>query len=274
LSVQAKVQPSIKPQPTRRRISVLVLLISIAVTLAALNLAVTGLRTWVQRPAQSVPGGLLYATTFQNANDTDWYQYQSALSAQITNGTLQMSADQAGNGIFSQLNYPFGNFDVDVMTHQLAGDDPFTEYGILFRYQDVNNFYEFKVSADGAYSIVRNLNGSLEDLSPRHSIKGFSSGPNHYNDLRVVGVGNQYRFYLNGQLLTLCPKGNDKRATWANPNSDEYECASNGKQSTQTLIDPTFANGEIALGLFESTGGSSVPVQVAFSNLVVYAPSS
>ena len=241
--------------------------------MVALNVAVTGAKSLLLKPAQPAPGALLYATTFQNPNDADWYQYQSALSAQITNGTMQLSADQPGSGIYSQLSYAFGDFDVDVVTHQVAGDDPYSEYGILFRYQDVNNFYEFKVSTDGYYSVVRNLNGNAEDVSPRHLVTGFASGPNHFNDLRVVGVGNQYRFYLNGQLLTLCPKGNDKRATWADPNSEQYQCASNGKQSTQILTDSTFADGEIGLGLFESTSGSSVPVQLAFSNLVVYGPS-
>jgi len=171
--------------------------------------------------------------------------------------------DTASDGIYSPLNYPLADFDVRVVGQHLTGDDPYSEYGVLFRYQDSKNYYMFKFRADGAYHVERTVNGVTTDLSAPHTAPVASPGPNHYNDLRVVGSGSKFQFYLNGQLLTLCPKGSDKFSTW---NGDQ--CISNGGQTSQSLIDTTFSDGKIGLGLYENDQA----VKVAFSNFVVYSP--
>jgi hypothetical protein len=230
--------------------------------MAALNLAVSGLKALLLRPAKVAPGALLYATTFQNANNVDWYQYQGTSSVQIADGTLKVSMDEPNNSIFSPLNYTFGDFDMSVVARQLSGDDPYSEYGLLFRYQDKKNYYMFKVRGDGAYHIERTLNGQTVDLSAPHTAPSFAPGANHVNDLRVVASGNQFRFYLNDQQLTLCLKGSDKISTW---NGDQ--CISNGGKS-DTLTDASFADGQIGLGVYENESA----LEIAFSNLVVYGP--
>lgn len=264
MSIQAQVQTPTQPQSTRRRISLLGILIAIVIIMAALNLAVTGVKSLFLRSAQPAPGALLYVTAFQNPNDTDWYQYQGTSSVQIVNGALTVSMDEPNNSIFSPLNYTFGDFDASVVVSQLNGDDPYSEYGILFRYRDSKNYYMFKVRGDGAYHIERTLNGQTVDLSAPHTASSFAPGANHINDLRVVASGTQFRFYLNGKLLILCPKGSDKFSTW-----NGEQCLSNGGQTSNALTDTTFADGQLGLGLYEN----DTAVEVAFSNLVIYGPS-
>ena len=250
--------------PVRRRFPLLRILIGLALLAAVVNLIIAGGQALI-RPTSGAPGTLLYATQFQDSADSDWYQYKSASNAQISNSKLLLSMDVRSQGIFSPLNFLLADFDVRVVSQQISGDDPFSLYGILFRYQNPNNYYIFYLESDGAYSVARVLNGDKVDLSARHPLPGAVLGPNHYNDLRVVGSGNQFRFYLNGQLLTLCPKGNDKRATW---NGDQ--CVSNGGQTSQILTDATFSNGKIGLGLYENDQA----VAVAFSNFLIYSPQS
>jgi len=251
--------------PGRRRITILMVFIGMLFILGILYLLVSGVKTLV-KSGNGAPGTLLYATMFNDPNDPDWYQYQSALSAQINNNTLTLSADQsAPGGVYSPLNYTFADFDVrvDVQQTQMDDTDPYSEYGILFRYQDPRNYYMFKVRGDGYYHIERTINGASVDLSAPNVAPNFAPGNNRINDLRVVGIGDTFRFYLNGQLLTLCPKGNDKYSTW-----NGSQCMSNGGQTSQSLTDSTFGYGQIALGLYQNQSA----VQVAFSNLVVYSP--
>ena len=254
--------PTKSAKPVRPRVPLLRILIALAVIVAALNACILGAKALI-KPGNGAPGTLLYATQFQDPKDADWYQYQSAASLQITNNTLLLSMDVASEGVFSPLNYPLADFDVHVVGHQLSGDDPYSEYGVLFRYQDPKNYYMFKFRADGAYHVERTLIGVTADLSAPHVAPVAAPGSNHYNDLRVVGSGSQFQFYLNGQLLTLCPKGNDKFSTW---NGDK--CLSNGGQTSQTLTDTTFPDGKIGLGLYENQQA----VSVAFSNFVVFSP--
>jgi hypothetical protein len=264
LSIQAQAPTQAKLPSARQRISLLAILIGIAVIMAAFNLVVAGVKL-LFKPAHPASGALLYATMFQNPNDTDWYQYQGTSSVQITNGSLNVNVDELSNSIFSPLNYLFNDFDARVVVRQLNGDDPYSEYGILFRYQDSKNYYMFKIRGDVAYHVERTLNGQTIDLSAPHTAPSFAPGANHVNDLHVVANGNQFRFYLNDQPLILCPKGSDKFSTW-----NGERCLSNGGQTSDTLIDTTFSDGEIGLGLYENESA----VQVAFTNLTIYSPQS
>ncbi|MHB8629234.1 MAG: family 16 glycoside hydrolase [Aggregatilineales bacterium] len=267
MSIQAQAPTQTKPQSARRQPSLLAILIGLAIFMEALNLAVSGVKL-LTKPGRPASGALLYATMFQNPNDADWYQYQGQSSVQIAEGTLKVSMDEPGKSIFSQLNYNFNDFDVRVVVADLNGDDPFNEYGILFRYQDLKNYYMFKVLGDGRYHVERTLNGETLDLSALHPAPSFALGANHVNDLRVVAIGSQFRFYLNDQLLTLCLKGSDKVSTW---NGDK--CVSKGGLSNM-LTDTTFSDGQIGLGMVEDSSESVSPVQVAFSNLTIYGPQS
>ncbi len=252
------------PAHPARRITFFGGLLIVIVLLIVANLAVISIKA-LAKPAQTTPGTLLYATQFKDANDKDWYQYAGALSTQITNGTLLISADTAKDGTYSDLNYDLNDFDIRVVTREMLGDDPYGEYGVLFRYRDRNNYYMLKVRADGAYHIVRSVNGKVEDLSAPHTSPAILPGVNHVNDLRVVGQADHFQFYINGQPLTLCPKGTDKFSTW---NGDQ--CLSNNKQTSQDLIDSTFPDGRLALGVYEN----ETKIQVAFSNVLIYSPSA
>lgn len=247
---------------TPRRMSCFGVLLALIGLLALLNLAVVGVKV-LAKPGISPSGQLLYATQFTNSADPDWTQYTSALSYQITGGALVVTADTPKQGAYSDLNYGFSDFDVRVVAGVTIGDDPYSEYGILFRWQNPNNYYMFRVRGDGAYHVARVINGKQDDMSAPHPTPLLALGTNHVNDLRVVGKGDQFQFYINGQLLTLCPKGNDKFSTWSGE-----QCLSNHQQTAQSISDLTFATGAIGLGVYENNS----KVQVAFTNVVIYSP--
>jgi hypothetical protein len=256
--------------PKRTFLSRLLILVAIAAILGALHIGAVALKPVLSAPPVLATGDVLYATNFDSPTDPDWEQYKGGQIAQIQNGVLEIGTDAVKSNIFAPLTYPFGDFDLRVTTRYSTGDvnsDPYSEYGVLFRLVDIRNYYLFRVRADGAYRITRNLNGVQEDLSaaidPSRAKSPYTVGIGRYNDLRIVAKADQFTFYVNGNPLTLCPKGSDKRSTW-----NGEKCASNNQQTADFLTDSTFRSGRIALAVYQN----SDPIKVEFDQLILIAP--
>ncbi len=252
--------------PRRRALywRLIALLLIVIVVLGIANLAILGLRT-LDRPGQPAPKALLYASTFDAYNE-EWDQFIGQMSAQIANHSLVIKVDTAHDGIYSALNHDFGDFDVRVNARRLVSEDPNASIGLLFRYQDRNDFYMFVITND-SYCVERHQGGKVDKLSACHHSSAVLPGLNTVNQMRVVGQGGHFKFYVNDQQLLLCPKGSDKFSTWIG--SDQDQCASNNKQTSNELVDNTFDYGKIGVGVrTEATPG----IQVAFNNVLVYGP--
>lgn len=127
-----------------------------------------------------------------------------------------------------------GAIEADV---NLASGPAETSAGIVFRYQDEQNFYFFGVSGDGYYVLAVLNNGTWTQLfdwtiSPQVQREGSA------NRLRVEMAGDRFRVYVNGTLL------------------DEAR-------------DTTFRSGGIALAVNTFDQGNAT---VLFKNFVIYKP--
>ncbi|MCS6872851.1 MAG: hypothetical protein RML95_11590 [Anaerolineae bacterium] len=245
--------------------------------LSVLNLALVAF-IGIDQPSNAPSGTLLYVSTFDDdpESSTDdslnnqWAQYSGQDSAVIQDGILYLSIGSAG-GVFSDLNHPFADLDVEVLTGWESGDPEVVEaaeVSLMFRYRDVRNFYAFKLRGDGAYRVERLQNGALEVLSEWQIAPQALSGLGAFNRLRVVARGDQLRFFINDQPLLVCPKGADRRSTWNGLRSGT--CLSNNRQTAEFLIDSAFKTGKIALGAVAGQGATGF--RVAFDNVIVLAP--
>ena len=72
------------------------------------------------------------------------------------------------------------------------------EYGVVFRYQDPENTYYFRVSADGRYRLGKRVEGDWVDLVPWTPSGIISQDPTD-NRLWVTCEGNSIAAYVNGQ---------------------------------------------------------------------------
>jgi hypothetical protein len=237
-------------------------LILIIVSLfSVVNVVILGIET-LDRPGRPAPGELLYASTF-DAYNQEWSQFPGQMSSQIVDGSLVIKVDAAQNGAYSVLDHDFSDFDVRIDAKRVAANDPYNEIGLLFRYRDRDNYYMFKILGDGSYCVERWSGGKLEILSACHPSPAVLPGLNAVNQIRVVGRGNRFQFYVNDQALILCPKGSDKYSTWSGD-----QCLSNNKKTSPMLIDDTFDYGKIGVGVRVRTPG----IQVAFDNVLVCGP--
>jgi TolB protein len=73
-------------------------------------------------------------------------------------------------------------------------------YGILFRFQDRDNFYRFDISGDGFFLLSKFHNGEWVTLVPWTATSAVNVG-HDTNRLAVEAVGSQIRVYANDDLL-------------------------------------------------------------------------
>jgi hypothetical protein len=86
----------------------------------------------------------------------------------------------------------------------MVGGPIIGSYGIVFRAQDVNNWYSFLISGDGKFQLAclyDNAGYSIVDWTPMAAVKG----PGSVNHLRLVVDGPQIGAYVNGELLAIVP---------------------------------------------------------------------
>ncbi len=127
------------------------------------------------------------------------------------------------------------DFYLEVETAHVAGPLD-NEFGVLFRYEDDENFYMFSISSDGYYRLQKLVDDEWESIVKWKRSDAINTGEESVNRLGLLAVGTFIVLLVNDEVV------------------DEIE-------------DDTFAAGNIGLaaGAFEETG-----VEIAFDNLKVW----
>ncbi len=215
-------------------------------------------------------GEVAYVATFDDFTD-DWNLYQGRLSAQINDSTLRLTAGDINIRPFSTSKQYWGDFDFTV--HATPVDGPINNgYGVIFRLQnkgnsspDDDNFYLFLISSDGYYQVVRSIDGEQKTLSAWIPSPLVVQGLEVSNIVRVVAVGDQFRFYINDHPVQLCiPDNPDGESTYNEPLGG---CI--GGQMVDSLTDDTIPYGQLGVVIqaLDEPG-----VVVDFDNVLVVGP--
>lgn len=127
------------------------------------------------------------------------------------------------------------DFLLEVDTAHVAGPLD-NEFGILFRYVDGDNFYEFAISSDGFYGLWKQVGDEWQTIIRWTRSGMIHTGEGSSNRIGVLAQGKRIVLLVNGKVLA------------------EAE-------------DDTFAQGRVALvvGAFEEDG-----VEIAFDNLRIW----
>ncbi len=211
-----------------------------------------------------------YISTFDVVPD-DWTLYEGRLSSQVAEGMIVLEADSFSSLPFSTARPYWADFDLTVQASPRGG--PLNNgYGIIFRLKSKGNtspadddYYLFLVSSDGYYQVARSVEGKQRELSTWIPSSLVNQGFDVINTLRVVAVGNGFRFFINGQPVQLCvPEASDGVSTY-----DERRGGCIGGAMVDTLTDSAITDGQIGVAVqsFDEPG-----VVVAFDNVVVMGP--
>jgi len=93
----------------------------------------------------------------------------------------------------------FDDFALEIDARLVSGPKE-THYGLLFRHQDNDNFYFFRVSGDGYYSVDKQLDDRWKTIQRKRQSDFIEEG-NSTNHLKVVCKGSQIVVYVNGYHL-------------------------------------------------------------------------
>jgi serine/threonine protein kinase len=214
--------PIMTPQPTEPLIEVVVP-------------AVTPTRGAAPQASPAPTEAPLFADDFSQANSGWAKELEDDYEVGYFEGEYRILVKKKNTTAWSTSDQSFTDFLLSVDARQAGGSNN-NAYGLIYRYQDSDNFYYFRVNGNGFYSAAKMVDGKWKTLvgwkkSPH--VKGGQST----NHLKLVCRGRYMSFYVNGEHL----------AEW---------------------WDSTFTEGDIGLaaGTYDKAG-----VLIYFDNLEVYA---
>ena len=164
----------------------------------ACNLSIAGCRN-----TTNLPPNVLFRDDFSNSS-CGWDSARSDDgSTGYDNGTYHITVhktqyDMWGN-TNSKLNFNDAHIEVDATRN--SGPDT-GDFGIICRYQDTNNFYQFMATSDGYYGILVVKGGTQTELASSDAklqqTGTINKGATAKNHLRADCVGNTLTLYING----------------------------------------------------------------------------
>lgn len=117
------------------------------------------------------------------------------------NNRYQIEVNASNLVAWGLANRDVADFEMEVEARQEGGDEK-SSYGLLFRFQDRENFYRFDISGDGFYLLSKFVNGewfTLVDWTGSEFINRGDAG----NILKVSTFGPAIAVYVNFKKSTL-----------------------------------------------------------------------
>ncbi len=99
-------------------------------------------------------------------------------------------------------DHNFTDFVLDVTTAQIGGPTD-GEFGVLFRYQDSDNYYAAEISANGWLRVFKMVEDEKYDLVQWETEPLVIEGLGNAHHLRVIAQESRLAFYINGTLAAL-----------------------------------------------------------------------
>lgn len=116
------------------------------------------------------------------------------------NNRYQIEVNASNLVAWGLANRDVSDFEMEVEAKLEDGDDK-NSYGLLFRFQDRDNFYRFDISGDGYFLLSKFADGewtNLHDWTASDAINIDGSA----NILRIAAFGPDITTWVNGQELT------------------------------------------------------------------------
>lgn len=197
----------------------------------------------VVTPAGEGGGGqqsnILFSDDFSSTN-SGWDRVQEDdVVTDYANGGYRIYVNEVNYDMWANPSKSFpGDVRIEVDATKSGGPDD-NDFGLICRYQDVDNFYFFMISSDGYAAIGKYEGGSQQFISSDNmqKVDGITPGA-ATNHIRADCIGSELKLYVNGNLVA-------------------------------TATDSSFTSGDVGLmaGTFDTAG-----TDILFDNFYVYKP--
>jgi Tol biopolymer transport system component len=142
---------------------------------------------------------LVYDDDFSNPSSGWDDAFDRYTTKQYGNNKYYVDITTSNLVAWGLANRKVGDFRLQVDAAQEEGPNN-NGYGVLFRFQDRDNFYRFDISGDGFFLLSRFYDGEWVTLVPWTASSAVNVGQ-ATNRLAVEAVGSQIRVYANDALL-------------------------------------------------------------------------
>lgn len=149
-----------------------------------------------------LPPDVLFKDDFSDPS-SGWDQVDSSDGmTDYENGYYRILVNSEDTDVWANPGLHFTNVVVEVDATKAGGSDD-NDFGVICRYQDVNNFYFFIISSDGYYGVGKIVDGEqsiigTDQLYPDDSIRQ----GNTTNHLKADCVGSHLVLHVNGTKIT------------------------------------------------------------------------
>ena len=145
--------------------------------------------------------GVLFFDDFSDP-DSGWDRTDyDGSTTDYLDGQYQILVTDTSADFWANPGLDFGDVHVETLATKAGGPDD-NDFGVICRYQDLDNFYYFVISSDGYAGIIKLIDGEniglgSEELEPTDAIlQGDST-----NLIEAECVGSTLRLYVNGELV-------------------------------------------------------------------------
>lgn len=185
---------------------------------------------------------ILFFDDFNGQQDCGWATYNGGGGiAASENASMQLTVSQPGQVWWTNPGRDFDDIVIKSEARQVSGPDD-NAYGLICRYQNVENYYIFLISGDGLYTIGKFQSGNETVIYLTENGQFQPSDAIHpgvaTNELEVSCIGNELSLAVNGTPLV-------------------------------TVTDPTFVTGDIGVAAGTLQAGTGV---FEFDNVQVTPP--
>ena len=170
----------------------------------------TAVKPPTAQPTTGGSGDILFQDDFSNVN-SGWDRSQdSKYFSDYKNGGYRLNVIPANYSIFANPYRSFQNdVSIEVDATKIGGPDD-NAFGVICRYQDVDNFYFFYISSDGYVGIGIDNAGKKTIIST--SDGNMVSDSNIYqgaatNHMRADCIGDTLTLYVNGTQIATATDG-------------------------------------------------------------------
>jgi hypothetical protein len=148
----------------------------------------------------SSTGKLVFEDDFLAPGNWDLGKEDSLQRKIIANGWLSVTVKLTDRFVvvYRPQSVPTVYIQVNAMTPSCHTRD---RYGVIFRVQDSQNYYQFDVDCDGRYRLSKMVDGTLTPLVNWTANAAVRAGSGSANDLTVRAIGSSLAVSANGIAL-------------------------------------------------------------------------
>jgi len=136
-------------------------------------------------------------------SETEFYEWESeACSFNFNSGEYHIVVKAANLQCLPTTDFTLGGdgYSYVETKARIVEEIAYWQYGLIFGFNDMDNYYGFKIDSDREYRLEREINGERETLID-WTQSGYVNSGNATNDLYVWFTDTQIELYINGHRV-------------------------------------------------------------------------